>query len=175
MYYHCERTRQLNEQFGDMQRRLQDMEASIACQLTARLAEFGLDIARAAEAAAELDCVLALAAAARDLNLCRPQVQPAGPAQGMHRWCLGRKGHTSWDCMLHACVGPCTGSPWDVGYGMLIQRRRRQCLHYTWCVPSNSGTLHAFRLCAKTFPLLNLLPCLPANNRHTAPCRPLHS
>jgi DNA mismatch repair ATPase MutS len=50
------------------------MEAGIACQLTRRLAEHAAAIAAASEAVAELDCVLSLAQAARDLNLCRPQV-----------------------------------------------------------------------------------------------------
>lgn len=120
MYYHCDRTRQLNERFGDMQNRIQvpavravvaapqmhpltypfahcaalfgwinpslppcrpscppcqDMESSIACQLTARLAEFAPEVAAASEAVAELDCLLALALAARNLNLCRPEVR----------------------------------------------------------------------------------------------------
>ena len=53
----------------------QDLEASIACQLTQRLSEFRAEIGRAAAAAAELDCILSLADAARDLRLCRPQVR----------------------------------------------------------------------------------------------------
>lgn len=52
------------------------MESAIACRLTARLAQFAHDVARAGEAAAELDCLLSLAAAARDMGLCRPQVGP---------------------------------------------------------------------------------------------------
>jgi DNA mismatch repair ATPase MutS len=50
------------------------MEAGVAGQLTRRLCEHSAALAAAAEAVAELDCVLALAEAAADLNLCRPQV-----------------------------------------------------------------------------------------------------
>ncbi len=53
------------------------MEAAIASRLTQRLAEFAPDIGRASAALAELDCLLSLAIAARELNLCRPQVRQA--------------------------------------------------------------------------------------------------
>lgn len=62
------------------------MEHSLACQVIARLAAFAPEIAQAAEAASELDCILALAAAARELNLCRPQVQAVD----------------GWMCLKHA-------------------------------------------------------------------------
>ncbi|KAL4443274.1 hypothetical protein ABPG75_011011 [Micractinium tetrahymenae] len=74
VYYSCDLTTQLNERYGDLQHRMQDMEHSLACQVIARLAAFAPEVGRAAEAAAELDCILALAAAARELNLCRPQL-----------------------------------------------------------------------------------------------------
>lgn len=51
------------------------MEAAIAARLTQRLTEFAPDIGRASAALAELDCLLSLAIAARELNLCRPQVR----------------------------------------------------------------------------------------------------
>lgn len=66
------------------------MERSLACQVIARLAAFAPEISQAAEAASELDCILALAAAARELNLCRPQVDPSG---------CGVQQHSDWPCV----------------------------------------------------------------------------
>ncbi len=66
------------------------MESSIACQLTARLAEFAPEVAAASEAVAELDCLLALALAARNLNLCRPEV---------HAVAVAVHGSAAWVCM----------------------------------------------------------------------------
>lgn len=58
------------------------MEAAIAARLTQRLAEFAPDISRASAALAELDCLLSLAMAARELNLCRPQASGCGSGGG---------------------------------------------------------------------------------------------
>jgi DNA mismatch repair ATPase MutS len=51
------------------------MEAGIACNVVRRLAEHSAHVAAACEAAAELDCLLSLALAARQLNLSRPTVR----------------------------------------------------------------------------------------------------
>lgn len=64
------------------------MEAAIAARLTQRLTEFAPDIGRASAALAELDCLLSLAIAARELNLCRPQVRKWTP-WGAGEWQLG--------------------------------------------------------------------------------------
>lgn len=67
------------------------MEAAIAARLTQRLAEFGPELARASAALAELDCLLSLAIAARDLNLCRPQARGVAwlSAEGASAGCAG--------------------------------------------------------------------------------------
>ncbi|GAB4818643.1 hypothetical protein N2152v2_005689 [Parachlorella kessleri] len=84
-YYNTARTRQLNARFGDMLHKIQDLEVtewwglalaqvSICAQLVQRLGEFAADIRHASEAVGELDCLLSLALAARELNLRRPQL-----------------------------------------------------------------------------------------------------
>lgn len=76
-YYHTACTRQLTARYGDIQHRIRDMELGIATQLTARLAEFAPALAAAWLSLAELDCLLSLADAARELGLCRPQLMRA--------------------------------------------------------------------------------------------------
>jgi len=48
------------------------LQGSICTELIARLSEHGAQLARAVSFAAEVDCLIALAAAARDYNLTRP-------------------------------------------------------------------------------------------------------
>eukprot|EP00887_Chlorella_sp_A99_P001023 scaffold14.g1023.t1 len=81
-YYHTACTRQLTARYGDIQHRIRDMELGIATQLTARLAgaqraAFAPALAAAWLSLAELDCLLSLADAARELGLCRPQLMRA--------------------------------------------------------------------------------------------------
>lgn len=50
------------------------MQASICTELIKRLLQFGPALTAAAGAVAELDCLCSLAAAARELGYCRPQL-----------------------------------------------------------------------------------------------------
>lgn len=89
------------------------MEHGLACQVIARLAVFAPEVAQAAEAASELDCILALAAAARELNLCRPQVAYLGVAG--RGWCGGglgwRLGGRAWWRLRNLSPSSCLLSP----------------------------------------------------------------
>jgi DNA mismatch repair ATPase MutS len=61
-----------------MLNRIHDLEAGILSQLVAQLtAAYTGDMRRASEALATLDCLLALAQAAHELNLCRPLLTSA--------------------------------------------------------------------------------------------------
>ncbi|KXZ51109.1 hypothetical protein GPECTOR_14g90 [Gonium pectorale] len=80
-YYRTDATRELNARFGDMQYKIQDLEASLVAEMVSRLlAAHGARLARAAAVAAELDCLLSLAAMAADGGggaappYCRPQL-----------------------------------------------------------------------------------------------------
>ena len=48
------------------------LQGSICTELISRLSEHGAQLARAVSFAAEVDCLIALATAARDYNLTRP-------------------------------------------------------------------------------------------------------
>jgi hypothetical protein len=50
------------------------MQAGICAELIRRLLEYGPALHQAAAAVAELDCLVSLAATARDLGYCRPQL-----------------------------------------------------------------------------------------------------
>lgn len=50
------------------------VQASICTELIKRLLQFGPALTAAAGAVAELDCLCSLAAAARELGYCRPQL-----------------------------------------------------------------------------------------------------
>ena len=50
------------------------MQASICTELIKRLLQFSPQLHKAAAAVAELDCLISLAVAARDLNYIRPEL-----------------------------------------------------------------------------------------------------
>ncbi|KAL3151543.1 MutS protein msh5, variant 2 [Trebouxia sp. C0009 RCD-2024] len=72
MYYHTDRTRQLNAHFGDMLHKIQDLEGSMSTELIQRLCEYRPQLSRAVAVAAEVDCLLSLASAAREHHYTRP-------------------------------------------------------------------------------------------------------
>ncbi|DBA75705.1 TPA: MutS protein msh5 [Trebouxia sp. C0005] len=72
MYYHTDRTRQLNAHFGDMLHQIQDLEGSICTELIQRLCEYRPHLNRAVAVAAEVDCLISLALAAREHHYTRP-------------------------------------------------------------------------------------------------------
>jgi DNA mismatch repair protein MSH5 len=74
-YYHCNTTRELNERFGDLLHRIRDMEASILGQLVQEIdARYKASLVTSCEAAAEVDCLLSLALASKELGLTRPRL-----------------------------------------------------------------------------------------------------
>ncbi|EFJ43102.1 hypothetical protein VOLCADRAFT_43462, partial [Volvox carteri f. nagariensis] len=79
-YYRTRATRELNARFGDLQYRIQDLEATLVAEMVGRLLrQYGPRLQRAATAAAELDCLVSLAALAADGGpggspYCRPQL-----------------------------------------------------------------------------------------------------
>ncbi|GLI68660.1 hypothetical protein VaNZ11_013136, partial [Volvox africanus] len=79
-FYRTTATRELNDRFGDLQYRIQDLEATLIAEMVGRiLRHFGPRLQRAAAAVAELDCLLALAALAAEggpggAPYCRPQL-----------------------------------------------------------------------------------------------------
>ncbi|CAL5228160.1 g11240 [Coccomyxa viridis] len=72
MYYRCERTRELQAEFGDMLHRIHDLERILCTELLQRLMGFQPCLARAVALAAEVDCLISLAQVARDHGYCRP-------------------------------------------------------------------------------------------------------
>jgi len=74
-YYHCNTTRELNERFGDLLHRIRDMEASILGQLVQEIdTRYKASLVTSCEAAAEVDCLLSLALASKELVLTRPRL-----------------------------------------------------------------------------------------------------
>ncbi|KAK9806091.1 hypothetical protein WJX72_001037 [[Myrmecia] bisecta] len=73
-YYYTDRTRQLNERFGDLLHKIQDLEGSITTELIRRIAAFGPHMNRAVAVAAELDCLISLATCAREFNYTKPKL-----------------------------------------------------------------------------------------------------
>lgn len=71
-YYFCNTTRQLDDKFGDLFHKILDLEGALLVDLKKRVLEQAPALAAAAAAAAELDCLVALARGARQLNLHRP-------------------------------------------------------------------------------------------------------
>ncbi|KAK9821426.1 hypothetical protein WJX81_003661 [Elliptochloris bilobata] len=73
-FYHSDRTRALNAQYGDMLHKILDLEASICNELLRRLAKHHTALVRAMAAAGEVDCLVAMAMAAHDYGWCRPEL-----------------------------------------------------------------------------------------------------
>ena len=71
-YYFCDRTAGLDTELGDLFHRILDLEGALLVDLKRRVLEHSGALRRAAAAAAEADALLALARAARSLNLRRP-------------------------------------------------------------------------------------------------------
>ncbi|MEW5317629.1 MAG: hypothetical protein WDW38_008911 [Sanguina aurantia] len=74
IYYRCTSTHQLDETFGDMLYQIQDLEATVCLELSKRLLDHSSCFTAAAAAVAELDCLIAFAAAAREHGFCRPKL-----------------------------------------------------------------------------------------------------
>jgi len=73
-FYVCDRTNELNLEFGDMQNVIADMETCICTELIQRLAQFSHPMRLASAAAAEADCLLSLSVAAVNNNYHRPEI-----------------------------------------------------------------------------------------------------
>jgi len=71
-YYFCDRSRGLDSELGDLFHRISDLEGALLVDLKRRVLDQGPALRRGAAAAAETDALLALARAARSLNLRRP-------------------------------------------------------------------------------------------------------
>ncbi|WVQ94393.1 hypothetical protein IAU59_001472 [Kwoniella sp. CBS 9459] len=72
VYYQCQETRELDAHYGDIVNLIRGREVEIMQELTERIHAQEPLILAAAEVVTELDCLLALAVAAKDLDLNRP-------------------------------------------------------------------------------------------------------
>ncbi|KIY99038.1 DNA mismatch repair protein MSH5 [Monoraphidium neglectum] len=71
-FYKTRSCTRLSSEFGDLMYKMRDLESSICTELIRRLLAFRAALNAASGAAAELDCLLALADVARDNGYCRP-------------------------------------------------------------------------------------------------------
>jgi len=73
-WYHTDTTRELTERYGDILPKIRDLETMICNNVAQELGVRGGAVRTAAEAAAELDCLLSLAEAAVEMQLVRPKI-----------------------------------------------------------------------------------------------------
>ncbi|CAA7399999.1 unnamed protein product [Spirodela intermedia] len=71
-YYHTSKTRELDNLLGDIYHKILDMERAIIRDLVSHILQFSLPLIKAANFAAELDCILSYALVARQNNYVRP-------------------------------------------------------------------------------------------------------
>ncbi|KAJ2717307.1 hypothetical protein H4R19_000059 [Coemansia spiralis] len=86
-YYKNSITKALDESPGDVFSQLHDAEAEVLVELQGKVSACRLEIARAAELAAQVDCLQSLAVVAAAHRYCRPQIDEGGChhiAQGRH-------------------------------------------------------------------------------------------
>lgn len=79
------------------------MQASICTELIKRLLQFGPALTAASTAVAELDCLCSLAAAARELNYCRPHLVADSVIH-----IEGGEAQNVWQCWLPGSLNRCT-------------------------------------------------------------------
>jgi len=73
-WYHTDTTRELTERYGDVLPKIRDLETMICNNVAQELGLRGQAVRAAADAAAELDCLLSLADAAVEMKLVRPKI-----------------------------------------------------------------------------------------------------
>ncbi|BBN02988.1 DNA mismatch repair protein MSH5 [Marchantia polymorpha subsp. ruderalis] len=74
-FYRTHRTLELDKVLGDLYHKILDMERAILRNLAANIEEYTQTLESAAKVAAEIDCVTALAIAARDYGYVRPDLR----------------------------------------------------------------------------------------------------
>jgi DNA mismatch repair protein MSH5 len=72
--YHTDTTRELTERYGDVLPKIRDLETMICNNVAQELGSRSGVVRAAADAAAELDCLLSLADAAVEMKLVRPRI-----------------------------------------------------------------------------------------------------
>eukprot|EP00898_Chlorokybus_atmophyticus_P000112 jgi/Chlat1/1100/Chrsp110S00058 len=73
-FYYTSRTRELDDEFGDIYHKILDMESTILRDLESRILERSDSLQNAAMLAAELDCLVSFAVAAKEYHYARPQL-----------------------------------------------------------------------------------------------------
>eukprot|EP00210_Caulerpa_lentillifera_P001147 g1104.t1 len=73
-YYRSQCTENLNQQYGDLLHKIQDMENSLCAELICQLLEYKARLIKATCITAELDCLCSLAQVAYEGNYCCPVV-----------------------------------------------------------------------------------------------------
>lgn len=73
-FYACEKTRQFDEEYGDVAHDIGDLETSLLSDLASRLSAFAPTLGRAAAFCAELDALCSLATVAHERAFVRPDI-----------------------------------------------------------------------------------------------------
>lgn len=73
-FYACDKTRQFDEEYGDVAHDIGDLETSLLSDLASRLSAFAPTLGRAAALCAELDALCSLATVAHERAFVRPDI-----------------------------------------------------------------------------------------------------
>jgi DNA mismatch repair protein MSH5 len=76
-YFKCLEARELDNEFGDLNAKIRDMENLIASDLEDAILECDGDLRETFDALADLDCILSFADVAAELGYVRPSIAPA--------------------------------------------------------------------------------------------------
>ena len=86
VYFKTQECERLDDEYGDIASAIKDQEAKLIRDLESEMLHELPALKRAQHALAELDCLLALAASARDLGLTRPEITDDGATRIKQGW-----------------------------------------------------------------------------------------